>query len=153
MPGNSRGTGFRFILARSRAAAEPRGLMPRSLACLSLLFAWVCASGALLDVAQGLAWSRMFVGYARTESVAAAARDTFDPGRPCALCRAVSHAREAAPRTLAPGAGAQKLVLICQDTVDYVGTPAPRTWWPLAGPADAWRPEDVPLPPPRALVG
>lgn len=153
MPANSRATGFRFGLARRRLAAKPRRRMLRRLACLSLLFAWFCASGALLDVAQGVAWTRMFAGYARTESVAAAARDTFDPGRPCALCRAVSQAREAGPRTLAPDAGAQKLVLICQETVDYVGTPAPRAWWPVAGPAAAWRAEDVPLPPPRALVG
>jgi len=127
--------------------------MLRRLASLSLLFAWFCASGALLDVAQGVAWARMFAGYARTESVTAAARDTFDPGRPCALCRAVSQARDAAPRALAPNAGLEKVILICQETVEYVGTPARRTWSAAASPAAAGRVEDVPLPPPRGLVG
>jgi len=150
---NRRAAGFRFGLAGGPAPAKPRRVMLRRVACLSLLFAWFCASGALLDVAQSVAWARMFAGYARTESVAAAARDTFDAGRPCALCRAVSQARQAAPRTLAPNTGLEKVVLICQETVAYVGTPVPRTWSAAAFPTAAWRAEDVPLPPPRALLG
>src|SRR5476651_946341 len=97
--------------------------MARRIASLSLLCAWLCASGAMLDVAQGVAWARMFSGYAGRESVAEAARDTFDPAKPCKLCLAVSAAREAASRhspTVA-GAGAEKLVMICQDCVYFVG--------------------------------
>jgi len=128
--------------------------MPRRIAFLSLLCAWLCASGAMLDVAQGVAWARMFAGYAGRESVAAAARDTFDPAKPCRLCLAVGAAREAASRhaPAVPGAGAEKLVMICQDCVYFVGA-APKPEWREAGPAcQAGPAEDVPLPPPRTTA-
>ena len=87
--------------------------MARRLPALSLLLAWLCASGAMLDVAQVAAWARMFAGYVRTESVAAAARETFDPAKPCQICRAVSKARAAAaPRAAVPSAGPEKIILI-----------------------------------------
>ncbi len=82
--------------------------MSRRLASISLLTAWLCASGAMLDVAQVVAWTRMFAGYARTESIAAAARETFDPGKPCAMCRAVSKARDAGCDRHAPAVQASR---------------------------------------------
>ena len=109
----------------------------------------------MLDVAQGVAWAKMFAGYARRESVAAAARDTFDPAKPCRLCLAVGAAREAASRhaPAAAGAAAEQLVMICQDWAYAIGV-TPTREWREADPACRQGPaEDVPLPPPRLVVG
>jgi hypothetical protein len=129
--------------------------MARRIASLSLLCAWLCASGAMLDVAQGVAWARMFAGYAGTESVAAAARDTFDPARPCRLCLAVSAARETAARhaPALPGAGAEKIVMICHDAAYFLGTTSERGWREAEPAFRSCPAQDVPLPPPRAIKG
>jgi hypothetical protein len=108
----------------------------------------------MLDIAQTLAWARMFTGYARTESVVSAARDTFDPARPCPICRAVSRAREAQGRhspALAPSVQ-DRLILVLESPVPFVAQDSERGWpeWAPAG-AQA-RIADVPVPPPRAAL-
>ena len=108
----------------------------------------------MLDMAQAFAWARMFAGYARTESVASAARDTFDPARPCPICRAVRRAREAQGRhspALAPSVQ-DKLLLVIESPAPFVAQDSGRDWpeWAPAG-AQA-RIADVPVPPPRAAL-
>jgi len=128
--------------------------MPRRLATISLITAWLCASGAMLDIAQVSAWARMFAGYARTESLSSAARETFDPGKPCAICRAVAKAREACcPHAPAPAnAGAEKMVMIDERPAPFVGL-APRASWPASRVSRASvRDGDVPVPPPRGRL-
>jgi hypothetical protein len=127
--------------------------MARRLPAISLLLAWLCASGAMLDVAQVFAWTRMFAGYAGTESVAAAVRDTFDPGRPCAICRAVSRAREAAGQRApaVPPSGADRMVLICERSEVFVAGPAKREWPDAPISCAVARSGEVPVPPPRGL--
>jgi hypothetical protein len=127
--------------------------MARRLPAISLLIAWLCASGATLDVAQVFAWARMFTGYAKTESVAAAVRDTFDPGRPCAICRAVSRAREAAGQRApaVPPTGTDKMVLICERSNVFVAGPEKRAWPDSPRSCAVTHSGDVPVPPPRAL--
>jgi hypothetical protein len=137
---------------RGTALAETSAGVSRRLASISLLCAWLCASGAMLDVAQGFAWTRMFAGYSRTESVASAARDTFDPARPCRICLAVKAARDASCThcPVAQQAETSKIVLAFEEPGIFVGQVPSRVWpsvMPLGAPA---RPEDVPLPPPRA---
>jgi hypothetical protein len=124
----------------------------RRLVHLSLLSAWLCASGAMLDVTQLVAWGRMFAGYARTESLSDAARETFDPGKPCAICRAVSQAREAsAPAAVRPNS-AEKLILISEVPAEFVARDELPPW-PVPGARRAdTRANDVPVPPPRGLA-
>jgi hypothetical protein len=108
----------------------------------------------MLDVAQVFAWTRMFAGYARTESVVIAARHTFDPERPCGICLAVSRARQAqGPRAPAlPASGADKVVLILERPARFMPVDSGRGW-PGWAPADApERCADVPVPPPRAAL-
>jgi hypothetical protein len=128
--------------------------MLRRISALSLLGAWLCASGALLDVTQVIAWSRMFAGYARTESLAAAAKETFDPAKPCAICRAVCHAREAAGQrgAPAPSAGGDKIVLIFERPAAFVATAVERAWPEVLPGRAAARAGDVPVPPPKARL-
>jgi hypothetical protein len=125
--------------------------MSRRLAPLSLLCAWLCASGAMLDVAQTLAWARMFAGYARTESIAEAARETFDPAKPCGICRAVAGCRDAGERhgTPAPVAGPEKIVLIFEGAAPFVAAAVPIEWPRIAGTVGPVAGADVPVPPPR----
>ena len=59
------------------------------------MLAWLCANGALLDLVQVFAWSRMFAGYTQTMTVGAALRETFDPAKPCELCLGVADAKDA----------------------------------------------------------
>jgi len=103
-------------------------------------------------MAQVFAWARMFAGYARSESIAAAARETFDPAKPCALCCAVSRAREAAsPHGPAvPAASSEKLVLICERPSVFVAASAQGRWPEMTPARIPVCIGDVPVPPPRA---
>lgn len=125
--------------------------MRRHFSIFCLCAAWLCANGALLDVAQVFAWARMFAGYAQTESVGAALRNTFDPAKRCPICLAVEKARDASREQQPPAAtvALEKIVLICQHTEIFLTPAAPREW-PESAPAFApARHEPVPLPPPR----
>lgn len=108
----------------------------------------------MLDLAQVTAWTRMFAGYASTESFAAAARETFDPCKPCEICKALSHARDASGQhgPAAPASGAEKLTLIFERSPVFVASCAKRTW-PDARPVRALpRSGEVPVPPPRGAA-
>jgi hypothetical protein len=105
----------------------------------------------MLDMTQVVAWTRMFAGYARTETVMQAVRETFDPGKPCALCRAVSRAREASHER-APAvasAGADRMVLIFEQAAPFVAAAAADAWPEVESRHAPVRAADVPVPPPR----
>jgi hypothetical protein len=123
----------------------------RRFSAIALLTAWLCASGAMLDLAQVVAWTRMFAGYASTESFAAAASETFDPCKPCALCKAVSHARDASCRhgPVAPSAGGEKLILIYEKSTVFVAGSAKQAWPEAVASRAFVRSAEVPVPPPR----
>lgn len=125
--------------------------MRRHLSLACLLLGWLCATGALLDVAQAFAWTRMFVGYTRTMSPGQAISRTFDPGKPCALCLAVQRARETSRKQLpaAPPVVAKQMVLICEPA-ETAAPPSSFCAWPeSSGPRlPSWCPP-VAVPPPR----
>jgi hypothetical protein len=105
----------------------------------------------MLDVAQLAAWTRMFAGYAKTESIAAAAKETFDPAKPCSLCKVISKARDASEHhcPAAPNPSLEKIVLICEKPAGFVSLRG-EAMWPAIAPADAAvRCGKVPVPPPR----
>jgi hypothetical protein len=139
-----------------RGAASHLSLlaMSRRLPAISLFCAWLCASGAMLDVTQVFAWTRMFAGYAKTESVVSAVRDTFDPCRPCALCKAVCKAREASSQhaPAVPAAGGDRLTLISERPDRFVAVCNERAWPEARSSRAVIRAGDVPVPPPRALL-
>jgi hypothetical protein len=126
----------------------------RRCSILCLCFAWICANGAMLDAVQVFAWTRMFAGYACALPVGAALRATFDPARPCELCRAVAQAEASAQREapVLPVRSGEKLVLACPLLAALI-FPAPRESWPHAEPELApARVEAVPVRPPRAAL-
>ena len=124
----------------------------RTFAIASLVFAWICANGAVWDAVQVLGWARMFAGYSHTLPVRAALRETFDPGKPCAICMAVARAKETerkqAPRPLERSTA--KLVLACETQEKIQIVPLPRAWPAVPDRIGAIRREPVPVPPPRA---
>lgn len=120
-----------------------------SIACL--LFAWLCANGALLDAVQVFAWAKMFSGYAETMSLSAAFTETFDPAKPCELCLGVAAAKEAAksqfPAT--PERSEEKLLLALHTPALPIFV-SPSADWPVTlASVPPSRTEPVPLPPPR----
>ena len=105
--------------------------MQRTFAIASLILAWICANGAVWDAVQVFAWARMFAGYSHTLPARAALRETFDPGKPCAICLAVAKAKEAeqkqAPRPLERSTA--KLVLACETQEKTQIVPLPQQDW------------------------
>lgn len=124
--------------------------MRRSLAVISLLFAWLCANGAIWDLAQVFAWGKMFVGYSTTLPVGAALRETLDPAKACELCVGVATAKAQSSQKLpSVDRDGVKLVLALEGATVTVPVPASPAWPRLAEPARVeWRPA-VPVPPPR----
>jgi hypothetical protein len=122
-----------------------------SITCLCL--AWLFANGAIWDVVQVVAWSRMYSDYSGYLSPLRALEKTFDGSDPCALCVAVHHARETGreqlPRDAALGGGAEKLLLV-SESVPAVVLTAPDFIWPgVVDQAGRMRTDAVPVPPPR----
>ncbi|HTB80044.1 MAG TPA: hypothetical protein VK717_04075 [Opitutaceae bacterium] len=142
-----------FLFAWANSSAE-RGWVRRTFSITCLLLAWVCANGAIWDVVQMVAWTRMFAEHARALPVGEALRETFDPAKPCAICLAVAKAKDVenkqAPQQTERSA--EKLLLACQPA-EKILLVAPLTEWPEAPSRPALvRTEPVPVPPPRSLV-
>lgn len=141
------------LALRQHARHRAPEIVRRKSSFVFLLFAWLCANGAVLDAVQVFAWGKMFAGYAQTMPLAAALRETFDPAKPCELCSAVATAKEdrGGRQAAAPASDAAvKIVLLCDATPEMTFAAA-RADWPeaFAFQAPSWR-EPVPLPPPRA---
>jgi hypothetical protein len=126
----------------------------RRVAIPALLLAWLCANGAFWDLTQVFAWSRMFAGYAQTLGVAAALRETFDPAKPCDLCRVVQKARsdDEAQRPASAPADAARFDLIHEPAGEPIAAGATRfaAWPTVIDHQLPSRVDPVPLPPPRA---
>lgn len=125
----------------------------RTLSIGCLVFAWLCANGALWNVVQVVGWVKMFHDYSATMSATQALEITFDGSAPCNLCHISQNAEEAArqqlPRDAELGGGLEKLLLASVDAVSLVLS-APDPLWPGVGEyAGLVRTEEVPVQPPR----
>jgi len=105
----------------------------------------------MLDIAQVFAWGRMFTGYVRCEPIVEAAKETFDPAKPCAICLAVGKAREASSNHAPspPSAGAEKMVLIFDRPAEFVPVEMLDAWPTFLGNVASSLDGGVPVPPPR----
>lgn len=126
--------------------------MRKPVASFCLLFAWLCANGALLEGVQVFAWAKMFAGYSQTMSVDAALRATFDPAKPCEMCIGVATAKETAKQQLphAVERSAEKLQLALHSPAIVILENTPDAWPTALASVAAVRPRLVPVPPPRA---
>lgn len=129
--------------------------MRRNLSIGCLLFAWLCANGALWNVVQVVGWVKMLHEYSERMSASKALEITFDGSAPCNLCHisqsAEDTARQQLPHDAELGSGMEKLLFVSDDFVSVVGT-APDFVWPgVVNDAGLIRTESVPVPPPRQL--
>lgn len=124
----------------------------KSLASAGLFLAWLCANGALLDVVQVFAWTRMFTTYAQAAPLSVALRQTFDPTKACELCQDVASARDDLGRKNLPpvDGGSEKQLLLANHVFAEIILNAPADGWPaVLTTAAPSRSERVPVPPPR----
>jgi hypothetical protein len=123
----------------------------RRVATFSLLFAWVCANGAIWDAVQVFAWGKMFAGYTQAMTVPAALRETFDPAKPCEMCLGVASAKETAKQQLPQSVerSTEKLLLAIHSPAGIVFENIPQEWPVTRASVVLVRTEPVPVPPPR----
>lgn len=120
-----------------------------SIGCL--LFAWLCANGALWDAVQVVAWGKMFADYSKVMPVPQAIALTFDGSLPCDLCVVAQTGQDETREQNSSAAlgGGDRLVLALEDS-PAAALRAPSTDWPgssaLMGPE---RTDGVPAQPPR----
>lgn len=90
--------------------------MRRRIQVILCLFAWCIATGCQWDLAQVVAWTRMFSDYAQEMSLSAAAQKTFS-GEMCPLCKAVQKGKQEqeqnAPKSATPGKADAKILDTC----------------------------------------
>lgn len=127
--------------------------MRRNLSIGCLLFAWLCANGALWNTVQVVAWAKMFLDYSETMTAVEALEMTFDASKPCKLCclarSAEDTARKQLPSEAVLGGGSEKLLLMVE-CVPTVVVPGPDFIWPsVTDDTGLIRKEAVPVPPPR----
>ena len=128
--------------------------MRRTISTMCLLLAWLCANGAVWNVVQVVAWTKMFHDYSPVMPATEALALTFDGSAPCDLCHiskdAQDTARQQLPSDAALGGGTEKILLIA-DCAPVAVLVAPDFAWPgLAHEAGLTRTDAVPVPPPRA---
>jgi hypothetical protein len=128
--------------------------MRHKIAIISLLTAWFLATGSQWDFVQTFAWAKMLAGYAKVMPLSEAVAETFDADKPCALCRAVTRAKQQQDNSPPPEANLRaKLIYIFQPTPAFVITLRPGRPWSLNDwvlpPTEKSAP---PVPPPRGQV-
>lgn len=124
----------------------------RRFAIVSLLTAWLLATGSQWDAVQVFAWARMFTGYVSTMSVGQALEETFDADKPCALCCAVSQAKQQEKKELPNEVRLrEKIVLVFQPVPILLAAAQDIKIWeaPVREPLSTDR-SAPPVPPPRA---
>jgi len=126
----------------------------RNLSIGCLLFAWLCANGALWNVVQVVAWVKMYHDYSRVMPAARALQITFDGSAPCELCRITQKAHDAErdqlPKDVLPGATLGKILLVSETAAPLVLVRPAADWPGVVDAAGLIRCEAVPVPPPRA---
>ncbi len=132
----------------------------RRLSTLFVLCAWLLASGAHWDLAQGFGWARMVVNYSRTMPLQEAVRLTFSPENLCGVCEFVAEGKtradaggsSATDTPPAPDSAKGKLFFATAPEHVFVCGPAPAPSWPAEHfLADACARPAPPTEPPRAV--
>ena len=130
--------------------------MRRRLSLITMLTAWLLATGSHWDLLQTFAWGRMIATYSQSMSLTQAVKLTFTPDNVCGLCQSVSEAKQQmAPDTALPSEAKSfgKILLIFQPVAVFVprGSVTAAWGWNHAVPGCRDR-SPPPLPPPRAAV-
>lgn len=105
----------------------------RPIATVALLLAWLCANGAIWDVAQVIAWSRMFAANTASMDVGEAFRATFDPANRCRLCAKIAEGRVNEEQQMpAPNGPADEKLVLAREVPARMVLVSPAVNWPPA---------------------
>ena len=128
--------------------------MRRRLSLLTLLTAWLLATGSQWDVVQALGWGRMIVRYAQTMPLARAVELTFTPDNLCDLCESVSQAKRTpvAALPLDPDSLGKLILVIHPPTSVYAPLPVVGKLPPDSPALQGQGRAQPPVPPPRPVV-
>ena len=130
--------------------------MRRRLSLITMLTAWLLATGSHWDLLQTFAWGRMIATYSQSMSLSQAVKLTFTPDNLCGLCESVSEAKQQqAHDTALPNEAKSfgKIPLIFQPIAVFVPRGPISAHWDWNHAVPAWRDRSPPpLPPPRAAV-
>ena len=126
--------------------------MWRKFQIVSVLFAWLLATGSHWDFVQVFAWGRMIASYAEVMPLTAAVRNTFQAGNRCELCMAVENGKKQSDTPTAPESKfPAKIILIYQPAPAVaIVAPAFPGWTSRATHWSAVDATAPPTPPPRA---
>jgi hypothetical protein len=130
--------------------------MLRRLQTISVVFAWLFATGSHWDLVQTFAWGRMIATYSQTMSVGEAVKLTFKPTTLCNLCEMVSAAQKQQTQEERSGPGVKsdaKILLVFQSSAKFVLTrPAADRWFEKNVRVPTAERLAPPLPPPRSVA-
>lgn len=128
--------------------------MRRKLSLITMLVAWLLATGSHWDLVQTFAWGRMLANYSQTMPLAQAVKLTFTPDNLCGLCESVSEAKQQQDAALpSDGTGFGKIPLVCQPVPSLIGVSSSGETWALCDLAPTGRERHPPpVPPPQTLV-
>ncbi len=122
--------------------------MRRQLQVLTLIFAWLCANGAMWDAVQVVAWGKMMNDYSRIMSFSQAVKKTFDGSGTCEICALVNDVKTNTPAQQVERS--YERVLLALQTPEKFVLNAPAFTWPgVAHDSGLTRTDPVPVPPPR----
>ena len=120
-----------------------------------MIFAWLCANGALWNTVQVVGWVKMFHDYSVSMTVAKALEITFNGSAPCNLChlseKGENTARQQLPADAVLGGGMKKLLMATEELAPLVLVTPDFSWPGVVNDAGHVRTETVPVRPPRSL--
>jgi hypothetical protein len=128
--------------------------MRRKLSLITMLTAWLLATGSHWDLVQTFAWGRMIANYSQTMSLEQAIKLTFTPDNLCGVCESVSEAKQQQDTTLPSDAKSMgKILMVFQaQPVFFTELPMMEKWTPGETSPLLRDRSPPPVPPPRELV-
>jgi len=129
--------------------------MRRKLSLITLLTAWLLATGSHWDLVQTFAWGRMIATYSQSMSLAQAVKLTFTPDNLCGVCESVSEAKQQQQNTALPSdaKATGKILMAYQAPLVFVADLPESGKWMNGEPSPLMRDRSPPpVPPPRVGV-
>ncbi len=128
--------------------------MRRKLSLITMLTAWLLATGSHWDLVQTFAWGRMIASYSQSMPLEQAIKLTFTADNLCGVCESVSEAKQQQDAALPSDWKASgKILLVFQPHSAFVAELAEAGKSLMRETTPAWRDRlPPPVPPPRAVV-
>ena len=116
---------------------------------LIVVLALLASIGGHWALLQSVAWTRMIIERAQTESFAAAVQTTLDGEHPCNLCKRITEGKQN-ERQPQKSPLTAKVDLVCERRIIAIAPPSQPVNFQSGPTEGAPRAERPPVPPPRA---